>query len=461
MDMIEIENDVTEGAISVTNLLPQGIPGERGPTGETGPTGATGLQGPAGTPASESVLVDHLDVDPTDLQAGDSLYWDGAAWRRRRYSTPAEVQALLDSLGGDLANTIDGVATDLQALESSYAAHSHALWQGGPALSSLGAPGDVRTAIDATTLAEVEALLNGYSPLGHTHVLSSLGGQLGAERIGGGLVSDAEFGCLDGVTSGLQGQLNGKLSFSGTRTANRLGQFDASGNLIESAVAETGSVLLLNSRGIDFNGSSDYPTPNRPSVTGRGSAVDLILTAATTGVLGGAIGSSRGWTLTPTGLGIGAATPARRLEILDATNPQQRWTHTAGTVYGERQVDSSGAMIENITGTTYTWNTVGNSNSVSLNRSGNNWSLSCSGGSTISVGNTAGASPKLYCTTSLIALRYTNINVIEVAGNKIGFHNTSPVAQGSSIANPTDAASTQAALISLLTYLRSRGDIAA
>lgn len=36
---------------------------------------------------------------------------------------------------------------------------------------------------------------------------------------------------------------------------------------------------------------------------------------------------------------------SRKLETLDTTNPQERWTHTAGSVYGEVQANSSGHLI--------------------------------------------------------------------------------------------------------------------
>lgn len=43
---------------------------------------------------------------------------------------------------------------------------------------------------------------------------------------------------------------------------------------------------------------------------------------------------------------------------------------------------------------------------------------------------------------------------------RLGLNGNQPVAQGAHIANPSDAATTQAAVISILTYLRSRGDLA-
>jgi hypothetical protein len=49
-------------------------------------------------------------------------------------------------------------------------------------------------------------------------------------------------------------------------------------------------------------------------------------------------------------LGIGSTGPDRKLDILDASNPQLRLTHTDGTVYSEFQVDSSGHLNIALTG---------------------------------------------------------------------------------------------------------------
>jgi len=50
------------------------------------------------------------------------------------------------------------------------------------------------------------------------------------------------------------------------------------------------------------------------------------------------------------GVGIGTATPDRRLDILDASNPQLRLTRTDGTVYADFQVDSNGDLVMNVDG---------------------------------------------------------------------------------------------------------------
>jgi hypothetical protein len=49
-------------------------------------------------------------------------------------------------------------------------------------------------------------------------------------------------------------------------------------------------------------------------------------------------------------VGINTTAPARRLESIDTTNPQERWTHTSGSVYGEVQATSAGYLELNATG---------------------------------------------------------------------------------------------------------------
>ena len=49
-------------------------------------------------------------------------------------------------------------------------------------------------------------------------------------------------------------------------------------------------------------------------------------------------------------VGIGTSSPDRKLDILDATNPQLRLTHTDGTVYADMQLDDSGDLYITPTG---------------------------------------------------------------------------------------------------------------
>jgi hypothetical protein len=54
--------------------------------------------------------------------------------------------------------------------------------------------------------------------------------------------------------------------------------------------------------------------------------------------------------LTGGNVGIGTAGPDRKLDILDAANPQLRLSHTDGSVYADMQVDGNGYLILDPTG---------------------------------------------------------------------------------------------------------------
>ena len=54
-------------------------------------------------------------------------------------------------------------------------------------------------------------------------------------------------------------------------------------------------------------------------------------------------------------VGIGTTGPDRKLDVLDASNPQLRLTHTDGSVYSEFQTDSSGNLIITNTGGSFTF----------------------------------------------------------------------------------------------------------
>lgn len=55
-------------------------------------------------------------------------------------------------------------------------------------------------------------------------------------------------------------------------------------------------------------------------------------------------------------VGINTTGPDRKLDVLDASNPQIRYTHTDGSVYGEIQADSSGYTIFTTTGALFNLN---------------------------------------------------------------------------------------------------------
>src|SRR5258706_3824513 len=68
------------------------------------------------------------------------------------------------------------------------------------------------------------------------------------------------------------------------------------------------------------------------------------------------------WDNTNKRLGIGTTTPDRRLDVLDASNPQFRITYTDGSIYTDFQTTSSGNLSLSPTGQIIYWdgNSAGN-----------------------------------------------------------------------------------------------------
>lgn len=60
--------------------------------------------------------------------------------------------------------------------------------------------------------------------------------------------------------------------------------------------------------------------------------------------------------LTGGNIGMNTATPRRRVDILDASNPQLRWSYTDNSVYGEVQANSSGNSLFTTTGSYFDFN---------------------------------------------------------------------------------------------------------
>ena len=128
--------------------------------------------------------------------------------------------------GGAVTNTefgyLDGVTSAVQSQLNSKAASSHthaasdinsgqlALAQGGTAanLSATGGTGQFLKQSSAGAAVTVAAL-----------TATDMPGGIDAAKIGGGAVSNTEFGYLDGVTGAVQTQLNGKAASSHTHAA--------------------------------------------------------------------------------------------------------------------------------------------------------------------------------------------------------------------------------------------------
>jgi hypothetical protein len=162
-------------------------------------------------------------------------------------------------------------------------------------------------ALASYTAEAVDDLLAGladvYSPLGHGHLIAD--------------VSD------------LQATLDGLAPFTGSRTANALSRWNASGELVDSGIFDDGSQIS--------------------SAIGR----DLVLERFTGNGLqvNNSAGTRLGWagkTLSVNADGI--FVEAAKLDVLDSTDLQFRATNTANTIYGKFGVDASGDWVMRATG---------------------------------------------------------------------------------------------------------------
>lgn len=118
---------------------------------------------------------------------------------------------------GDVSNTefgyLDGVTSALQ--------------------TQLDAKLDANTPITGATKTKITYDADGLVTAGADLTASDLPSGIDATKIGGGSVSDTEFGYLDGVTSALQTQLDGKQSLDSTLTA--LASYNTNGLLAQTA----------------------------------------------------------------------------------------------------------------------------------------------------------------------------------------------------------------------------------
>ena len=178
--------------------------------------------------------------------------------------------------GGAVSNTefatLDGVTSSIQTQLNGKAASSHThaaadiasgqlgLARGGTGadLSATGGAGQVLKQSSAGGAVSVGALAAGDMPSG-----------IDAAKIGGGAVSNTEFATLDGVTSAIQTQLNGKAASSHTHsaadiTSGQLGLARGGTGADLSATGGAGQVLKQSSAGgavsVGALGASDMPS---------------------------------------------------------------------------------------------------------------------------------------------------------------------------------------------------------
>lgn len=446
--------------------------------------GRKGQKGDNGTPASAFNLSELSDTTFTNLLDGDSLFRSGSSW----LNLPAYTASQVDDLVATRAPLASVTALEdaLDALAADYAATP--LWVGGPALSSLDSAAEVRSALDVPATAAMANLVPS----------------------------------------------------SGSRTANRLTRYDASGNLVPSGLSDNGNTVLSSARGLIFSAEA-----NPGAGTGISRPVNGMLRLQTSGFfepitfyVDDYVGNWDGFGLS---VGKGATSAARRFESVDSTALQIRTSHTPSTKFadwganadGRAEVRPSGTGLDLYGGAAPSLRLIDNTDGryalVSYNAEIGMCLLDDGPQQAINIRTGSVGNPTLWLTQDLnyrARLQYLNsdssLTLANLAGgplrlkaghasgtntvggdllldvgpstgsgasavgrlrawaaeasgstlqstaidvltwNSVGlslFGNT-PVAQGAPIADPTDATSTTAAVVALLTYLRSRGDIA-
>ena len=309
-------------------------------------TGASTLQvvGPSGNltavPLTKSGSV-ALEAD--DIQAGQMVAavcndLGGGNFRFEMVGAPAvnltagDIPSGVDASkigAGSVSNTefgyLDGVTSGIQGQLDGKAPSSHthaasdiasgqvALARGGTGsdLSATGGAGQVLKQSSAGGAVSVSALTAGDMP-----------SNIDASKIGSGAVSNAEFGYLDGVTSGIQGQLDGKAASSHTHAASDI----ASGQVALarggtgsdlSATGGAGQVLKQSSAGgavsVSALTASDMPNNIDASKIGSGAVSNAefaYLDGVTSGIQAQIDGKEPSITALPTskgGLGLDAS----------------------------------------------------------------------------------------------------------------------------------------------------------
>ncbi|NJL73470.1 MAG: hypothetical protein HC888_19070 [Candidatus Competibacteraceae bacterium] len=178
---------------------------------------------------SQGSLEGLSDVNFSSPTTGQVVQFDGSDWVNADFGA-AEIPSGIDAAkigSGDVSNTefgyLDGVTSALQTQLDGKAASSHnhaasdinsgqiALARGGTGadLSATGGTGQVLKQNSSGGVVSVGALAASEMPSG-----------IDAAKIGSGDVSNAEFGYLDGVTSPVQTQLNGKAASSHNHAAS-------------------------------------------------------------------------------------------------------------------------------------------------------------------------------------------------------------------------------------------------
>lgn len=133
------------------------------------------------------------------------------------------------------------------------------------------------------------------------------------------------------------------------------------------------------------------------------------------------------------GVGINNTGPDRKLDVLDASNPQLRLTHTDGTVYGELQANSSGYLLVSSTGNRVGIGTTSPAEMFSVGTaSASNFNVNSSGsvyGAITTLNGSSTANGAGTASTSLIVASGTNFDVgnyVKITSSNCGGSGVNP-----------------------------------
>ena len=188
---------------------------------------------------------------------------------------------------------------------------------------------------------------------------------------------------------------------------------DSTGN-IGIGTTNPSQKLEVNGRVLGTRIQSTLSTTGASDVSySLGSNTGLGIFTTGTNLLSFATSSTERMTIDSNGLiGINTNGPDRRLDVLDASNPQLRLTQADGTVYSDFQMNSSGDLVVNVDGATNQL-VLDNGGSVGIGNAAPVATLDITGTASISGALTIGS-------TGVIRSAYDNLTLQYKSGLEIG-----------------------------------------
>lgn len=328
------------------------------------------------------------------------------------------VSSALDQLGDDLDQLATDVYADLQPLDSTLTA-----------LSALSDASGVLTNDGSGNLSWAAAgggeLFTGGTSLPYASANAVL-----LELANGVAVTQTELGYLDGVTSAIQTQINGKLA-TPSMTTDYAPKWNGT-TFVDSALQFASSNAIL-------AGTLTWDTGYNRFISPNGTANDLY-TVANGLLVFTAGGISQRANISSTGLAVGLGTTAASapLHVRTTSGNQLLLDYSAGVNAGFA-VDSSGYLT--------------------MTASGNRFTLYRSADSSF-LFNLGTSSSRIEIPSTGVGHLYSGSSKFKWSNTGLGFFGTDPVAQPSAIADATDAGSAITQLNLALAALRTLGLIA-